>query len=220
MSSAAPTAAPVSLRPTRLRIFVDFWNFQLTINEEERLYANDTTVRFEIDWLLLPQVLTAEAAKLLSIANYTYEGMSVYTSFDPKSPDAGKYKKWATTWLDRQPGVQVKCFERRPKNAPKCRKCKSSIDKCPNCTEDMAGTVEKGVDTAIATDMIRFAWEDAYDVAILASADADLIPAVEFLDLRGKRTINAGFPPSGMHLSTACWATINTFSVRNQFRRP
>ena len=56
---------------------------------------------------------------------------------------------------------------------------------------------EKGVDTAIATDMIRLAWEKAYDVAVLASSDGDLVPAVEFLDLKGARIIQAGFYPRG-----------------------
>jgi uncharacterized LabA/DUF88 family protein len=83
----------------------------------------------------------------------------------------------------------------------------------------MAGTIEKGVDTAIATDMIRLAWERAYDVAILATSDADLVPAVEFLDQRGFRIIQAGFPPLGSHLSRACWATLDVFKIRNQFRR-
>ena len=83
----------------------------------------------------------------------------------------------------------------------------------------MTGTIEKGVDTAIATHMIRFAWESAYDVAILVSSDADLVPAVEFLDLRGFRIIQAGFPPVGSHLSRACWATIDVYKLRALFER-
>ena len=37
--------------------------------------------------------------------------------------------------------------------------------------------MEKGVDTAIITDLLTLAWEGAYDVAILVSSDADLVPA-------------------------------------------
>ncbi len=83
----------------------------------------------------------------------------------------------------------------------------------------MAGTIEKGVDTAIVTDMIRLAWEAAYDVAILVSSDADLVPAVEFFDQKGIRTIQAGFPPLGSHLSKACWGTIDVFAFRNEISR-
>lgn len=40
---------------------------------------------------------------------------------------------------------------------------------------------EKGIDVAIAVDMIRLAMSGAYDAAILFSSDNDLMPAVEVL---------------------------------------
>ncbi len=80
-------------------------------------------------------------------------------------------------------------------------------------------TIEKGVDTLVATDLIRFAWEDAYDLAILASSDADLVPAVEFLRLRARKVIQAGFPPVGAALATACWASFDVFQDREEIRR-
>ena len=95
----------------------------------------------------------------------------------------------------------------------------SHFAKCPHCRADLARSVEKGVDTAIATDMIRLAWENAYDVGVLVTSDADLIPAVEFLDQEGTRILQAGFPPSGVDLSRACWATFDLFTIRNTFRR-
>jgi hypothetical protein len=53
----------------------------------------------------------------------------------------------------------------------------------------------KGIDTAIASDMVSLAWEDAYDIGVLVGADADLVPVAEFLDKKGKQIIQAGFPP-------------------------
>ncbi len=38
---------------------------------------------------------------------------------------------------------------------------------------------EKGIDVAIALDMVRLAMSGSYDIAILCSADTDLVPAVE-----------------------------------------
>ncbi len=35
----------------------------------------------------------------------------------------------------------------------------------------MIRTVEKGIDTAIVTDMISLAWANAWDVAVLVSSD-------------------------------------------------
>ena len=50
---------------------------------------------------------------------------------------------------------------------------------------------EKGVDTAIVTDLLSLAGEDAYGVAILLSSDADHIPAAEWIQARGRKVINA-----------------------------
>jgi uncharacterized LabA/DUF88 family protein len=77
----------------------------------------------------------------------------------------------------------------------------------------MAGTVEKGIDTAIVTDMIKLAWADSYDIAVLVSADRDFIPAVEFLGSKGLKVVHAGFPPTGMELARNCWAS---FDVKKQ----
>jgi uncharacterized LabA/DUF88 family protein len=78
---------------------------------------------------------------------------------------------------------------------------------------------EKGIDTAIVTDMIRLAREDAYDVAILVSSDSDFIPAVEFLDQRGLKVIQAGFPPQGHDLAGPSWASFDLYERRREFER-
>jgi len=69
--------------------------------------------------------------------------------------------------------------------------------------------MEKGIDTAITTDMIKLAWEEAWDVAILISSDHDFVPVVEFLATKGRRVINVHFPPRGAHLARICWASID-----------
>ena len=43
---------------------------------------------------------------------------------------------------------------------------------------------EKGVDVELAIDLVQLAMDDAYDVAVLASADTDLKPALEFVARR------------------------------------
>ena len=82
----------------------------------------------------------------------------------------------------------------------------------------MIGTVEKGIDTAITTDMIRLAWEDAWDVAILVSSDHDFIPVVEFLSSKGKRVINVYLPPKGINLARTCWASIDLKPILPRLR--
>jgi len=52
---------------------------------------------------------------------------------------------------------------------------------------------EKGVDVALATDLLAMAWENAYDVAILVSGDADYIGAVSKVMSKGKNVELVGF---------------------------
>jgi len=43
---------------------------------------------------------------------------------------------------------------------------------------------EKGIDVELALDLLRLALDDEYDVGILASADSDLVPALELVSRR------------------------------------
>jgi uncharacterized LabA/DUF88 family protein len=65
---------------------------------------------------------------------------------------------------------------------------------------------EKGVDVELAIDIVRLALDDAYDVAIVASADTDLVPALHFVVHRceGKTVETATWEPEpGFEADTA-----------------
>jgi len=53
--------------------------------------------------------------------------------------------------------------------------------------------VEKGVDVRLATDMLKLAWANAYDTAILVSHDGDFADAVLAVKESGKHVECAGF---------------------------
>lgn len=55
---------------------------------------------------------------------------------------------------------------------------------------------QKGVDVALVTDLLTFAFKDNYDTAILCSGDKDYINAVEVIKDEGKRVEVAGFDHS------------------------
>lgn len=60
---------------------------------------------------------------------------------------------------------------------------------------------EKGTDVKLAVDLIVGAVDDLYDTAILVSSDTDLIPAVQYINYRGKKLEYIGFshaPSLGM----------------------
>lgn len=55
------------------------------------------------------------------------------------------------------------------------------------------GMVEKGVDVTLATDLLHFAWDNLYDVAILVSGDGDFAHAVQAVKNKGKHVEVAYF---------------------------
>ena len=105
----------------------------------------------------------------------------------------------------------VQDSERRPEQHKEQQKFLASLYAVPRMdlrlgTQKMRGDqlVEKGVDIMLATDLLRFAWEDMYDVAILVSGDADFIYAVSTVKSLGKHVEVAGFPSNlAMDLANA-----------------
>ncbi len=186
----------------RARIFVDFWNLQLSIVEHR---GSD----YRLDWTKLSPLLIAQATALLRVPALQFDGTNVYLSYDPNTDNGRRLHNWAISVLDRFPGIRVIAQDRKAKSPPTCPNCHREVDTCCHCGGQMVRTVEKGIDTAIVTDMISLAWEDAWDVAILVSSDRDFIPVVDFLTTKGRRVINVHFPPQGMHLARTCWASID-----------
>jgi uncharacterized LabA/DUF88 family protein len=201
----ADTSGGAKREDVRVRGFVDFWNFQLNVLAWDK--------DFRLDWRQFgPWVAKQAGAQFIAAGQegrIRYDGLHVYMSYDPNKPKDEKLRNWASNVLDRMPGVVVTIRERKPKDPPECPICYEPISHCPKCSGSMKRTVEKGIDTAIVTDMIRLAWEDSWDLAVLLSADRDFVPAVEFLGQKGRKVIHAAFPPQGMDLSTKCWGSFD-----------
>jgi uncharacterized LabA/DUF88 family protein len=49
---------------------------------------------------------------------------------------------------------------------------------------------EKGIDSAISVDMIKFAYNNSYDIGVLISSDGDYVPAVQLCKDMGKNIWN------------------------------
>lgn len=52
--------------------------------------------------------------------------------------------------------------------------------------------------------MMSLAWNGAYDVAVLVSADRDFIPVAEELQSRGIKVIHGKIGKAGMDLAAHC----------------
>ena len=192
----------------RTRVFIDFWNFSL--NWRERAHGA------RIDWPQVPRVLLDESQKLLEVAGIkeplALEETLVYASYNTQTE--GKLKRFLDGFLDKQPSFRVNTRERRSKPRKiHCASCGHDNETCRECEAPYMWAPEKGVDTAIVTDLLALASEDAYDVAVLLSSDADHIPAVEWVQSRGRKVINATWSHHGFDLAKTSWATFELDSV-------
>ena len=113
-----------------------------------------------------------------------------YTALLDKSVDEEKYK-------------EHKKFLDKIKKIPDFKVVLCNLRKV--VSED--GSVDfaiKGDDVYLATDLIKGAYEDLYDIAIIVSGDADFIPAIKLVQKKGKKVINAFFPKSSSYLLRDC----------------
>lgn len=72
--------------------------------------------------------------------------------------------------------------------------------KCANCVTENIYTIytEKAVDVKIASHMLVYAFDNAYDTGILVSEDGDFVPVVEEIKRLNKRVENVYFPTDPM----------------------
>lgn len=196
---------------SRVRLFVDFWNFQLQWNEY-------LSAQKQCDWPRLPSRFVAQAQDAIANAGIEdtlrLEETRVYASYNPARAEDTNLKGWLSNFLDRQPSFRVFTMERKDKPAKfRCRACQTDFGTCPSCSTPLVQSREKGVDTAIVTDLLSLAWEGAFDVAVLVSSDADMIPCVERVQEKGFKVINATWPIRGQDLAKACWASFDVMRV-------
>ncbi|MBI4468397.1 MAG: NYN domain-containing protein [Acidobacteria bacterium] len=193
------------MHPTRTRIFVDFWNFQLSWNECVRGRGFNQDVA-KIPWEeTLPRVLVQR-----SDPGGLYVGTHVYASIDRSSTRDKGLQRFLHA-MDGFAGYRVTVKERRPASSVRCANepCRREITTCPHCNERLRRTVEKGIDTTLLTDLIKAAFDNTFDQAILLTEDSDFVPAVEFIQERwSKQVIHAFFRGKSDELRNACWKHI------------
>lgn len=184
---------------TRVRIYIDFWNFQLSWNEFHGRRGPGSLVRIPW-WPQLPNVLVSRIGP-----DAVYAGTHVYASHNGGASDQ-RLRRFFNV-MDGFTGYDVVLKERVPRSATRCTNpgCRQPISVCPHCEQPILRTVEKGIDTALVTDLIRHGFDGLYDRAILVAADADHVPAVEFLGNRGRQITHAWFRGQAMELRNACW---------------
>ena len=196
----------------RVRLFIDFWNFSLAWSRRAG-GAN-------CDWKKVPLTLLNAASGSLAQAGLGQLDLletRVYASYEPGREN--KLRDWLHNFLDRQPGVRVFAAERHWRERPiHCRTCDTETSHC-KCGASFGRAAEKTVDARIVTDLMSLAWEQSFDVALLVTSDADFIPAVENLQAKNFRVVNATWRGHGHELAAKAWASFEIDPLMPSLRR-
>lgn len=184
----------------KVRVFVDHSNFECSW-ERARGSARD-----RLNWARLPSLLIERMMHLESLtgSQVDFRGVSVYASVHPcPNGDQGRESNrafWLQSVLDQMEGYTVKVSTRQ------------AVEEVCNEGHRTTAYREKGVDTKIACDMLSLAMRDLYDIALVLSDDADLIPSVECVqDVLDKKVIHVGIKgprPTGGQIRSSAWAHI------------
>ncbi len=194
----------------RTSIFIDFWNFSL----QWRNRANGDRIDWTRGSLRSCSPRANGNCRVAGFGDMLHlEEALVYASYD--EDDAGKkLKGWLDAFLDKQPRFRVTTRVRRSKpRSVYCRACEHSIEKCPHCEETCGGPRRKGSTRRSSPGCSRSPGKGAFDAALLVSSDTDYLPAVESLQARGFKVINATWANHGHELARACWASFELDSI-------
>ena len=142
-------------------IFIDGQNFYRS------LLRYDENLRVDYDRLAL------WITHAVGGASASFEGAYYYVGVSPGAP---ALVEAFLKGLELRPGYFVK-------REPRVRRG----GRCPACGADYEYTTEKRVDTRLVADMCHFAAIGAFDTAVLVSGDDDFVPAVEAVNLLGRR---------------------------------
>ena len=80
----------------RVRVFIDYWNFQLTIQKKEGQKIGIQNHRFSINWKDVGRILAEHACRSIGLTEFSYEGVGIYTSYNPNNDQGKKVARLST----------------------------------------------------------------------------------------------------------------------------
>lgn len=172
----------------KVAIFFDGKNFYKALTQS---YPG-----LQIDYERLAEWIT----KTVGGTAATFSGAYYYTGYESTNSPGSKGLWKFLRGLELQRGYFVK---REPRVARTAR--------CKRCGGTYQYRAEKRVDSRLVADLIHFGAVNAFDIAVIASGDQDLIPAVEAANALGKQVYVAVWRGRGLsrELRTRCFGQIN-----------
>lgn len=204
-------ASPGVLRQTRALIlmplkkamlFIDCSNFYHCLKQNKlfdffsyKSFYDELSKGFEVS-----QVLFYDATKSFLIEPEQFSKQQAFHE---------RLKKEIPNLIIRARKLKYLFVNERVENAKKkakfCKNCKKALEDFIADAGLLKISKEKGVDILLVADMIKYAYQDRYEVALLATGDADFTPAVELVQALKKEVVNLHFfAGSSSELRNAC----------------
>jgi NYN domain-containing protein len=199
----------------RVRVFIDHWEFSLSWQiaysgfTRRKLTAADLenaqTKAQEVRWALLPDIILEHLDELEYIGDDVKElrNVDVYASARKSGNQRvdNEFIEWLEGTLDPLPGFQVHHFPRKTgKSSIQCGTCGASLER---------PELQKGLKTKMACDLLSYAVEDLYDIAVLFADDSELAPSILCVqEIFDKKVIHIGLTGRGQALRSAAWGHI------------
>lgn len=175
----------------RVKVFVDYPNFVASLRA--RLPMNEVRHRL----LSMRSLISPGLGRVLG-GPPQLRSINFYGSCAESAANDDSELNWLRMTLDSVQGHNVHVMRR------------GLVEQTCESGHETSRERERGVDTWIVSDLVRLAMNDLYDVAVLASNDADLVPAVEMLQSRLDRpVIHLGLIGERPLIRAACWGHVD-----------
>lgn len=111
----------------RVKVFVDYWNLQLSMNQRETAVSGNPDPKVKIDWRSLGAWLAKKAAEVAGLGvGFAYEGINIYASYNPQTTEGkglqqvddnmGKPAAWSPRGMLRETAENATEMSRMPQD--------------------------------------------------------------------------------------------------------
>jgi len=157
----------------RVVVFFDWQNVYMRAREAFHEPIRDPPYKGQVDPIDLAHVLCDKHAARFPAETFELAEIRIYRGRPTQQAQPGAYAAFQR---------QTARWKANAKVRPHFNDLRYPDDwGKPTCTD---AAREKGIDVALAVDLVTMAHDNAYDVAIVMSADYDLVPAIKHVYIR------------------------------------
>ena len=154
----------------RVIVFLDWQNVYMRAREAFHQPATDPSSKGQVDPVDLAHVLTADYARRHPESTFELIQIRIYRGRPTQQDDPKGYAAF-----QRQDAQWARNNRIRPHYSDLRYPYDWGTEECQDKPR------EKGIDVALAVDLVTMSTDGAYEVAIVMSADYDLVPAIDYL---------------------------------------